>query len=65
MKIKPSFLRIPPYLKEIAYNVGIKHGTSEDWLILWKRFLKSEIHSEKELMITALASIDNSSLIFK
>ncbi|XP_011865488.1 PREDICTED: uncharacterized protein LOC105560735 [Vollenhovia emeryi] len=45
---------IPANLKSFVYCVGIRTGNDNDWHTVWKRFLRTDLHAEQELLLSAL-----------
>lgn len=56
---------VPANLKGFVYRSAIINGTDGDWINLWQRFLEADIHSEKKIMINALACTENPSFMNK
>ncbi|KAK0071569.1 hypothetical protein PV325_012682, partial [Microctonus aethiopoides] len=54
---------VEPNLKGIVYCEGIRYGNSEEWEEVFKRFLKVDLHIEKELLIKGLGCTTNATLI--
>ncbi|KAG5335962.1 AMPE aminopeptidase, partial [Acromyrmex heyeri] len=48
--------RIAPNIRKIVYMAGIKFGEEADWQHCWQVYLKTQIQSEKLLMLQALGS---------
>lgn len=44
---------IPVNLKSFVYCVGIRAGDDNDWHIVWNRFLRTDLHTEQELLLSA------------
>ncbi|XP_034941475.1 uncharacterized protein [Chelonus insularis] len=61
--MKNSSNTIEPDLKSFVYCVGIQSGDAEVWKKVFRRFIQSDLHNEKELLIEALGCTDNSMLI--
>ncbi|KAK0167893.1 hypothetical protein PV327_001748 [Microctonus hyperodae] len=56
---------VEPNLKSIVYCEGIRTGNSEEWEEVFKRFLKVDLHIEKELLMKGLGCTTNATLINK
>lgn len=41
-------------LKSFVYCVGIRAGDDNDWHTVWNRFLRTDLHAEQELLLSAL-----------
>ncbi|XP_071654206.1 endoplasmic reticulum aminopeptidase 1 isoform X2 [Temnothorax longispinosus] len=48
--------RIAPNIRNIVYMAGIKFGEEADWQHCWQVYLKTQIQSEKLLMLQALGA---------
>ena len=40
----------------IAYSAGVKYGTPEDWNFAWRMYNTTQVASERNLWLRALAS---------
>ncbi|KAJ8681952.1 hypothetical protein QAD02_017744 [Eretmocerus hayati] len=49
-KINP----ISPNLKSVVYCTAVKVGGEAEWQFMWQRYLKSNVGSEKDLLMSAL-----------
>ena len=47
--------RIDPNLKDVVYQVGVAHGSEEDWDYMWGWYNTTEDPFEKSLCLRALA----------
>ena len=47
--------RIPPDYAIVIYAVGIQEGGEEEWEYLWTKAQKTQVASEAEIMMNALA----------
>ncbi|XP_050466641.1 aminopeptidase N-like [Cataglyphis hispanica] len=63
--ISKSEKRVSANLKSFVYCVGIRTGDDNDWLTVWNRFLRTDLHTEQELLLHALGCTKNSQLIEK
>ncbi|CAB3360791.1 Hypothetical predicted protein [Cloeon dipterum] len=45
---------VPANLKSVIYCTAIKHGGQREWDFLWERYQKSNVGSERDLMLTSL-----------
>ncbi|KAK2581481.1 hypothetical protein KPH14_005147 [Odynerus spinipes] len=52
-------------LKSFIYCIGIRTGNEEDWYTVWKKFLVTDLHSEQELLLSALGCSRNPILLNK
>ncbi|KAL0129951.1 hypothetical protein PUN28_001901 [Cardiocondyla obscurior] len=48
--------RIAPNIRDIVYMAGIKFGDETDWQHCWQIYLKTQVQSEKLLMLQALGA---------
>ncbi|XP_046624056.1 endoplasmic reticulum aminopeptidase 2-like isoform X1 [Neodiprion virginianus] len=46
--------RIPPNLRDLVYAAGIKYGGEKDWNYCWNMYKKTQIPSEKVILLKAL-----------
>ncbi|XP_068243383.1 endoplasmic reticulum aminopeptidase 1-like isoform X1 [Palaemon carinicauda] len=46
---------VPPNIRSVVYNTGVRYGTEEDWRHCWHVYNSSTIPSEKRLMLEAMA----------
>lgn len=46
---------IPIDLRRVVYCNAIKHGREKEWNFLWKQYLRSNVASEKSMIIGSLA----------
>lgn len=42
-------------LRRVIYCNAIKHGREREWNFLWQRYVKSNVASEKNMIISALS----------
>ncbi|KAJ8681954.1 hypothetical protein QAD02_017746 [Eretmocerus hayati] len=49
--------------KSTVYCTAIKYGSSDDWEFLWKQYLKSEVPSEQELILSSLGCSKNTTIL--
>ncbi|XP_066598523.1 endoplasmic reticulum aminopeptidase 2-like isoform X2 [Prorops nasuta] len=47
---------IPPNIRDVVYGAGIKFGGEDEWNYCWKTYLKTQIPSEKQVMLHALGA---------
>ncbi|XP_059490233.1 aminopeptidase N isoform X2 [Neocloeon triangulifer] len=45
---------VPANLKNVIYCTAIKHGGQKEWDFVWQRYLKSNVGSERDLLLTSL-----------
>lgn len=57
--------RVSANLKSFVYCVGIRVGDDNDWHTVWNRFLRTDLHTEQELLLNALGCTKNPQLIDK
>lgn len=50
-----SSFRVPVDLRRVIYCNAIKNGREREWNFLWQRYIKSNVASEKSMIIGALA----------
>lgn len=46
---------ISPNLKRLVYCTAIRFGTLDDWTFAWKRYLASNVDSERRLLLMAMS----------
>lgn len=49
------FCRIPSHFQYTVYCTAVKHGGEPAWTFLWKKYLSSDVASEKDTILKALA----------
>lgn len=54
---------VPRNLKSFVYCVGIRSGNYNDWNTVWSRFLRTDLHTEQELLLSALGCTKTPRLI--
>jgi len=54
---------IPANLKSFVYCVGIRASDDNDWEKVWNRFLHTDLHTEQELLLSALGCTKTPRLI--
>ncbi|XP_011706295.1 PREDICTED: aminopeptidase N-like [Wasmannia auropunctata] len=54
---------IPGNFKSFVYCVGIRAGDDNDWHTVWNRFLRTDLHAEQELLLSALGCTKTPRLI--
>lgn len=47
--------RINPDLRQTVYCTAINDGGQEEWDFAWSRYLNTNVASDKEILLTALA----------
>lgn len=57
--------RVSANLKSFVYCTGIRAGDDNDWHTVWNRFLRTDLHTEQELLLNALGCTKNPQLIEK
>lgn len=57
--------RVLENLKSFVYCAGIRVGNDNDWQAVWNRFLRTDLHTEQELLLNALGCTKNPQLIDK
>ncbi|CAK9796737.1 Aminopeptidase N [Anthophora quadrimaculata] len=53
-KWKQQNIKIKPNQQPVAYCMGVKHGTTEDWEFLWNQYYNSISATEQEVILQAL-----------
>lgn len=56
---------IPANLKSFVYCVGIRTSDDNVWYTVWNRFLRTDLHTEQELLLSALGCTKTPHLIDK
>lgn len=46
--------RISPNLKSLVYCTAIQHGSEIEWDFAFERFIRTNVSSEKEILLSAL-----------
>lgn len=57
--------RIDPNQRPVAYCMGVKYGTTEDWDFLWKQYYDSNSATEQTVILEALGCTQNTVLLEK
>ncbi|KAG8193296.1 hypothetical protein JTE90_003783 [Oedothorax gibbosus] len=47
-------IRVAPNLRSVVYSSGVKFGGKEEWQFCWKQYQKTQVPSEKRLLLQAL-----------
>ncbi len=48
--------KVPPDFRWIVYSAGVKFGKPDDWQFSWKMYNTTQVASERNLWLNALAS---------
>lgn len=62
---KQDNMTIDPNQRPVAYCMGIKYGTEEDWDFLWKQYYDSNSATEQSVILEALGCTQNTALLEK
>ena len=59
------FTRVPLDLRPVVYCTALKNGKEKEWSFLWKRYVTSNVGSEKTMIITALSCTREQCLLLR
>jgi aminopeptidase N len=54
---------VPPNIRSLVYNVGIRHGGIKEWRYCWEKYKNTTVASEKSLLLGALGSTQDTWLL--
>ncbi|XP_047739916.1 endoplasmic reticulum aminopeptidase 1 [Hyalella azteca] len=54
---------VPPNLRSVIYQAGVRHGGDEAWWWCWARYRNSTLASERRLLLEALAQTSSAWLL--
>lgn len=57
--------RLPPNLREIVYCTSIREGNEREWAFALKRYLSSNLPSEKDVILSSLGCTNKPWLLTK
>lgn len=57
--------RIKPNQRPVAYCMGVKYGTKEDWEFLWNKYNNSNSATEQVVILEALGCTEDAVLLEK
>lgn len=56
---------IPPNLRSVTYRYGMKDVNTQEWMIVWNRYMNEPIPQEKSKLMSALAKTPSISLLMR
>lgn len=56
---------IPPNLKSVVYCTAVRIGGQSVWEFIWQRYLNTNVGSEKDLLLEALACTKEVWLLYR